>query len=385
MTSSGTVTSSQQKKLSIQEWMSSYVESDCFPGILAGIYNENSEEIFFHSVSKDNKYQKDSLFRIYSMTKPITVVAFLILMERGLINLEDEVSKFIPSFKETQVLTGGTIDNYTTEPCQTPLTVRHLLTHTGGISYAIFGNTLNDQLLRKNIGEDVKNWFKYTTLEDLVDGIAKSHLSFQPGTKFHYSLSIDVIGRIIEILSEMPLDEFFEKEIFEPLGMNDTSFQVSSDQLDRLVECYEVSLGHNYKVSESAERDRAHKPILLAGGGGLVSTITDYSKFACCLLNKGRISGSDNRLLKEETVNLMSSNHLPNGSNIHDMSYDQGFSETLGRGFGFGLGVSVVINHDAVKGGSNGSEGEYGWGGVGKIFTLLSSLSHILAAFADSL
>lgn len=350
---------------SLKDWMASWVEVGSFPGLTVGVYNEKNEELFYHSVSNENAYNRDTLYRIYSMTKPITTVGLLILLERGLVSLDDEVSKFIPAFSKTQVLTGGTVDNFTTEPLKTPLKIIHLLTHTSGISYAIFGNLLGDQLLKKNIGNDYVNWFHSTPLETLVDKIAESHLIFQPGTHFHYGLSTDVVGRIIEVISGETLDNFMLKEIFQPLQMNETFFQVPEDKVLRLAECYEVTTGHRYKVSENPERDRVSKPIILAGGGGLVSTLADYSKFACTLLNKGIIGNDPNRrLLREETVALMGRNHLINDGNLLDMSFDKGFSEAYGPGLGFGLGVSVIKDPTVVKGGSLASAGEYGWGGV---------------------
>ena len=352
---------------SLKHWIDAWVEGGTFPGLMVGIYNNESKEIFYHA--HDNgatkKYTKDTLFRIYSMTKPITTVGILILLERGLISLDDPVSKYIPAFENIAVLTGGTVDNFTTEPCQTPLKVIHLLTHTSGISYGFFGNTLNDQLIRKNVGEDFKHWFHFTSLADLCEGIAKSQLAFQPGTKYLYGLNTDVLGYIIEIISGMKLDEFMEKEIFNPLGMKDTTFQVTPENSSRLADIYDVAPGQGFKISENPERDRLHSPILLAGGGGLVSTMEDYARFAVCLLNKGLLAPNDTkRLLKEETVDLMAQNHLQNDSNLAEMSYDIAFSEAFGPGFGFGLGVSVIKDPKLVKGGSLSSAGEYGWGGV---------------------
>lgn len=377
-----------QKTASLQDWMNAWVEGGSFPGMTLGIYNEKSEELFYHTVSHDHVYNRDTLYRIYSMTKPITVVGFLILLDRGLVSLDDEVSKFIPAFAQSQVLTGGDVDNYTTEPIQTPLKMVHLLTHTSGISYAIFGNSLNDQLLRKNVGPDFANWFHFTPLDQLVDKIAQSHLSFQPGSKYLYGLSIDVIGRVIEVISGLSLDVFFEKEIFQPLGMVNTFFQVPTEKLKHLAECYDVEpgSGHRYKVSTNLERERVAKPILLAGGGGLVSTLADYSKFACCLLNNGIIGNdSSKRLLKEETVTLMRQNHLANDGNLLDMSFDKGFSEAYGPGFGFGLGVSIIKDPHSVKGGSLASVGEYGWGGVAATSFFIDPVKKITGVFMTQL
>jgi CubicO group peptidase (beta-lactamase class C family) len=373
---------------SLQDWMQSYVESDNFPGMMSGIYDEHRNELFHHVTSKGNKYQRDSIFRIYSMTKPITAVSLLILMERGLVSLEDEVAKFIPAFQQTQVLTGGTVDEYTTEPQKTPLKIIHLLTHTSGITYGFFANTLGDLLLKKNVGDDWQNWFRNTDLETICNMIAASHLSFQPGTKFHYSLSIDVVGRVIEVISGMKLDEFFQKEVFEPLQMHDTAFYVPAEKLSRLVECYEMLPCLNYRLSNVPERERAERPTLLAGGGGLVSTLDDYSRFACMLLNHGMIDASNpssGRLLKEETVKLMYQNHLPNNSNLLEYSFDRGFSEVMGAGYGFGLAMSVIIDTKKVRGGSQCSVGEYGWGGVAGTAFIIDPVKKFTAIFMTQL
>jgi CubicO group peptidase (beta-lactamase class C family) len=354
-------------RASIEDWMQSYVESHTFPGLMLGVYDENQKELFYHATSKGDVYKRDTLFRIYSMTKPITCVAFLILMERGLVSLEDNLCDFIPAFKETQVLTGGTIDEYTTEPLNSPIKMIHLLAHTSGISSAIFGNSLNDQLLRKNFGDDWKTWFHHLDNKQFCDIIAESHLSFQPGTKFHYSLATDVLGHVVEVISGLPLDEFFQKEIFDPLGMIDSFFYVPEEKLSRLAEIYEVAPGQNYKISHNSERDRSKRPYLLAGGGKVVSTIDDFAKFACCLLNHGIIdksNSSSKRLLQEETVRLMYQNHLPNFSNMLDYAHERDFSESYGIGHGFGLGVYVIVDPSHVKGGTYASAGEYGWGGV---------------------
>jgi CubicO group peptidase (beta-lactamase class C family) len=378
---------------SLQDWMQSYVESDNFPGMMSGIYDEHRNELFHHCTSKGNKYQRDSIFRLYSMTKPITAVSLLILMERGLVSLEDEVAKFIPAFQQTQVLTGGTVDDYTTEPQKTPLKIIHLLTHTSGITYGFFGNTLGDLLLKKTVGDDWKNWFRNTDLETFCNMIAASHLSFQPGTKFHYSLSIDVVGRVIEVISGMKLDEFFQKEVFEPLQMHDTAFYVPAKDLSRLVECYEMLPCHSCRLSNVPERERAELPINLAGGGGLVSTLDDYSRFTCMLLNHGMIDSSNNnhhpssgrRLLKEETVKLMYQNHLPNNANLLDYSYDRGFSEVMGAGYGFGLTMSVIIDPKKVRGGSQCSFGEYGWGGAAGTSFIIDPVKKFSAIFMTQL
>jgi len=224
--------------LALSLWLESWVESNVIPGAVLGLYNSNGEEIFYHEcehlskeeenqqssqfsedaskVQKSKKFTKDSIFRIYSMTKPITAVAASILMERGLLSLDDEVSKYIPSFAQLSVLVGGTLDKPLLEPLKKPMTIYHLLTHTSGISYGIFSNSIFDQLLRRHIGENSSSiWFRDVPLSELCDKIAQTPLCFHPGDHFLYGLSSDVLGYIIEVISGKSLQSFFFEEIFE--------------------------------------------------------------------------------------------------------------------------------------------------------------------------
>jgi CubicO group peptidase (beta-lactamase class C family) len=359
----------QERAQSFKDWIQAWVESEAIPGFAVGIYNEKNEEIFGHTSSIGNAYRKDSIFRIYSMTKPVTSVGILILLDKGLISLEDEVSKFIPSFANLQVITGGTPENLTLEPLKTPLKIIHLLTQTSGITYGIFGQTLADKVLLANLGPDVANLMHFTLLEDLCEMISKSHLAFQPGTQYQYGFNVDVLGRVIEVASGMNLEDFFQKEIFQPLSMVDTAFRLPPEKLSRLVDIYDPAPGMSLQINKTPEIDRSSNRVFISGGGGLVSTVSDYSKFANCLLNKGKIlvNGQEkgNRLLKEETVDLMTKNHLPHNSQILDLGYDKQFLSFIHTdGYGFGLGVSVLQDKAKVKGGSLTSVGEYGWTGL---------------------
>lgn len=351
----------------LKTWADSWVQTEALPGIMMGIYGENGEELFFHAVDNvkngSQKYTKDALFRIYSMTKPITTVAFLILVERGIISVEDEVSKWIPAFADAKVCIGGTAEDPVTEPLAETLRIVHLLTHTSGISYGFFGNNISDQIIRKKLDPDWQQWFHHTPLETLCQAIAETPLCFQPGTKYHYGLSTDVLGRIVEVASQKPLDEFFQENIFNPLQMRDTYFQVPESEAYRLVEIHEIAPGQTYKLSTNAERDRLAKRVLLAGGGGLVSTIVDYSKFATFLL-RGGTSTDGVRLLSTESVNAMRGNSLAGNADLAAFSFEKGFSESLGPGYGFGYNVSIVMDPAGVRGGKLSPPGEYGWGGV---------------------
>lgn len=356
-----------QKVDHVKTWVNSWVECQAFPGIMVGIYGENGEELFFHSADdiKDGspKYSKDALFRIYSMTKPITAVGIMLLIDRGVLKVDDLVSKWIPAFENMQVLTGGTAEAPETEPVREPLRIIHLLTHTAGITYGFFGNNVCDQILRQKTDPDWQNWFHFTDLETLCQKIAETPLLFQPGSHFHYGLNTDVLGRIIEIASSKTLDIFFQENIFKPLGMNDTYFQVPESEQHRLVNCYEVAPGQTFKLSTNPERERFEKQTLLAGGGGLVSTIVDYSKFTSFLVREGTTANGES-LLSSALVREMYANHLKDGAQLTSMTFEKGFSEAIGPGFGFGYAVSIAEEPQNVRGGRLSSKGEFGWGGV---------------------
>lgn len=377
----------ESKANHLKTWLQSWVESESIPGGILGIFDKEGKELFYSASSKfgqpNEEYRRDTIFRIYSMTKPITSIAALILIERNVISIDDEVSKYIPSFQNATVYVSGPAENPVTEPLKKPLTIFNLLTHTSGFTYGFFGNNVCDQILKNNVGEDYKSWFHNTPIDVLCDKIAESPLCFQPGTHFHYGLSTDVLGRIIEIASGVSLADFFQKEIFIPLGMLDTGFKVPTEKLNRLAEIYELAPGQGYKPSLNEERDRAHDPVFYAGGGGLVSTLDDYAKFACCLLRKGKYSNG--QLISEDLIEKMTTNLFPDEKELVDMSYDQGFSEVFGPGFGFGLGVSILTDPSRAKGGCLSGKGEYGWGGVAATSFLNDPEKGITAIFLTQL
>ena len=357
-----------------------WVNGNTHPGAVVGMYNAAGEEIFYHEANSPKEgfcegenavgYKRDTIFRIYSMTKPITAVAAMILVERGLLSVEDEVAKWIPAFKNTQVYVSGDAENPVMEPVKTPLTIYHLLTHTSGIVYALFGKTVCDQILVKNIGADILSGMRNTPLSELCDMIARTPLKFQPGTGFEYALNLDVLGHIIELASGCKLNDFFHTEIFQPLGMVDTDFYVPADKFHRLAKCYEQAPGLGFKQSLQPVRNElfGEKPINLAGGGGLLSTLADYARFSTCLLNNGAIVGTEKRILSAQSVAKMSSNVLPEGKDIADLTVGPGFLEVEGGGYGFGYAMSVITNPKAAGGGILSGHGEYGWGGFASTF-----------------
>jgi CubicO group peptidase (beta-lactamase class C family) len=248
--------------------------------------------------------------------------------------------------------------------------------------YGFFGNNIADQIVRRS-NDDHKQWFRFTELDEVCEIVAKTPLLFQPGTKFHYGLNTDILARVIELISGMTIAQFFEKEIFVPLGMVDTFFTVPIDKLHRLAEIFEVCAGQSYTLSTNRERDRSKDPVLFSGGGGLVSTLDDYSKFSCMLLNNGSYGGI--QLLQPNTVQLMTSNQLLNDGDLSKMSFESSFSEVIGAGYGFGFGVSVLLDPTVGKGCALSGKGEYGWGGVAGLNFHNDPVNNVSMVFLASL
>lgn len=279
--------------------------------------------------------QTDTIFRFYSMTKPITSVAVMMLYEERKLKLDDPVSKYIPEFKGLKVYANSGEH----EGQVRPMSVRDLLRHTSGLTYGFFGNTPVDKMYRSKgvLGRE-------SSLEDMVHTLSEIPLLNQPGTKWHYSVSTDVLGYLVQKVSGQSLEAFFKERIFKPLRMKDTAFHVPRGKADRFAVCYGPKADGGLNVVDDPLKSRyLKKPSLLSGGGGLVSTARDYMRFCQMLLNKGQLDGA--RLLRSETVEMMTSNHLPDGV-------------TRGRGEGFGLGFSVRTEDGTSP------KGEYGWGGM---------------------
>jgi len=293
--------------------------------------------------------KRDTIFRIYSMSKPITTVAAMILFEEGKIKLDDPVSEYIPHFKGSKVVTDPDSEHITTVPAKREITIRDLMRHTSGLTYGVFGNTNVDKLYRRNIQLSENE----TTLENMTKKLARIPLLYQPGTKWHYSVSTDVLGRVVEAASDQNLDTFFTKRIFEPLGMKDTAFYVPAGKIDRFATNYGPDPQGGLRPIDEPETTRyAKKPTFLSGGGGLVSTASDYMRFCLMLLNNGKLG--DTRLLKGRTVRMMTRNQLPKGA------YPIGSGRRVGTGFGLGFSVRVEKNREAPA----SRIGEYGWGGM---------------------
>ncbi|NND99652.1 MAG: beta-lactamase family protein [Pirellulaceae bacterium] len=303
--------------------------------------------------------ETDSVVRIYSMTKPITSTSVMMLVEQGKLKLDDAVSKYIPELAKPQVYAGGEDDDAKFEPAKREVTVRDLLRHTSGYTYGFFGESYVDKQYRKAL-----ILAPFADLEATVAKIGKQPLLYQPGTHFNYSVSTDVLGRLIEVVSGQTLDQFFADNIFKPLKMNDSGFFVKEKNHERFVNNYSLDDdGKTLVVGDAATSSQYLKrPKLLSGGGGCVSTAGDYIRFCQMVLNKGELEGA--RLLKSETVESMWQNQLPESAPDVVM---QGLKR---KGVGFGLGFSLVYAETSAS--SPVPIGELGWGGAASTHFWLS-------------
>ncbi|MFI4974596.1 MAG: serine hydrolase domain-containing protein [Caulobacterales bacterium] len=306
---------------------------------------------------------EDAIFRIYSMTKPITSVALMSLYERGYFQLNDPVSRFFPAWRDHKVWVSGRGEDMKTEEPRRPVSMRDMLCHTGGLTYGAALVALGapdsghpvDQVyadvgVRRGRGE---------TLMEFMDKLAKVPLLYQPGERWMYSLSTDVCGALVEKISGKRFDRYLQEAIFDPLGMKDTRFHVTSDKADRF--CANYRRGADKKlelIDDPAASDYLHEPTFFSGGGGLTGTTEDYLRFCEMLRRGGELDGE--RILGPRTIRMMHMNHLKGGQDLTQMAIG-GFSETANEGVGFGLGFASTM--DEVSSGNLGA-GDYYWGGA---------------------
>ncbi len=300
----------------------------------------------------------DTIWRIYSMTKPITSVAALMLWEEGAFELKDPISRWLPEFADCRVWRSGSVTSPVLDPLTEPIEMWHLLTHTSGLTYGFMFAHPVDELYRRAgfewgvpAGDD---------LAALCSRLAKLPLLFQPGTEWNYSMAIDVLGRVLEVITGRSLDQLLRERIFGPLGMVDTGFSVPSADADRLAMLYGAAPGTGQATRlEAAAAGALLPPAAFLGGGGLVSTTGDYLRFAEMLRRGGELDGV--RLLSPRTVAYAGSNHVPGHADLTEFGRPL-FSETTFDGVGFGLLGSVTI--DPVTAKVPGSVGDFGWGGA---------------------
>ena len=314
--------------------------------------------------------QTDTIFRIYSMTKAVTSVAVMQLLEQSKFRLDDPVHWYIPSFKDLRVFQAGEYPNFITSRPKRHMSIRDLLTHMSGLTYGFMYRTNVDSAYRKMNSQAPKN------LDDFIEAVSKMPLEFSPGDKWNYSISTDVLGYLVEQISGLKLDEYFKKYIFEPLDMVDTDFTCPKEKLDRLASLYEHNPSGEPRFMEVPALDVTY----LSGGGGLFSTMSDYYQFASMLLNQGEFNGK--RIIGRKTIELMTTNHLPDGKDLTEMS-ESAFSETPYAGVGFGLGFSVML--DPAKSQTLSDIGEFGWGGMASTVFFINPKEEMLVIFMTQL
>ncbi|MGA0145156.1 MAG: serine hydrolase domain-containing protein [Ilumatobacteraceae bacterium] len=321
----------------------------------------------------------DTIWRIFSMTKPITSVAAMILWEEGRFELRDPVAKFIPEFAETKVWRGGTWVKPLLEPMSERMEMWHLFTHTAGLTYGFMYQHPVDELYRKAGME--WGFPRDLDLAGFCTLLARQPLLFQPGAEWNYSVSLDVLGRVVEVISGQRLGDFMRKRIFEPLGMSDTAFWCSEDRAERMSALYTAAPGTLAATrADAADRGVYHQPNLDGGGGGLVSTTGDYVRFAEMLRNRGELDGR--RILSSRTVEYMASNHLPGNVDLTAFGRPL-FAETSYDGVGFGLGMSVTLDPVAAK--VPGSVGDFGWGGAASTWFMVDPVEDLTLTFMTQL
>ena len=321
---------------------------------------------------------EDTIFRIYSMTKPITSVALMMLVEEGLIALDDAVSKHIPDWKDLGVFSAGLNPVFMKTPAARPMQVVDLMRHTSGLTYGFQNRTNVDAAYRKLKLEAMHGEYD---LEAMIDLLSRLPLEFSPGEAWNYSVATDVVGYLVQKVSGLPLDRFLHERIFEPLKMVDTGFHVREDQRSRFAACYDAVLGGGMKLQDDPQASPYLKPPkLLSGGGGLVGTAADYLRFAQMLLNGGELEGA--RILAPKTVRLMASNHLPGGQDLTQLSRSL-FSESTNAGIGFGLGFAVVFDPPQTL--IPCSKGEFYWGGAASTAFWVDPLEEVTAVFMTQL
>ncbi|MFI6931440.1 serine hydrolase domain-containing protein [Streptomyces sp. NPDC050287] len=344
----------------LDQHVAHYVDEGRLPGYLVSVARGGRVAHLTTHGSRDIAaglpVEADTLWRIYSMTKPVTAVAALLLVEEGRLSLDDPVERHIPSFAEPRVYVSGSGADMVTRPADGPIRVRHLMTHTSGLTFAFYHTHPVDALYRQAGLES--SVVPGTTLAETVEVYAGLPLQFEPGTQWNYSVASNVLGRIIELVSGQPLDAFFAERIFGPLGMTDAGFQVSPEQAGRLAELYGDADGGG--IEPIPGLPLRGRPRFLSGSGGMVASAHDVHRFMELLRRRGELDGV--RLLAPETVDLMASNHLPGGADLRTVGSKPAHDEPGNDGVGFGLGVSVVIDPSRTLAPSG--LGTFGWSGV---------------------
>lgn len=358
-----------------------YISTGRYTGTLTMIYRKG--ELSFCSTLgvRDRERQapltRDTIFRIYSMSKPITSVALMMLYEKGLFQLDDPVHEYIPEWQDLAVFVSGRPNSFVTEPVIRPMTIRDLLSHQSGLTYG-FTNRTNVDAAYRTLGVGLH---KQQTLKSMVESLAEIPLEFSPGTRWNYSVATDVVGYLVELISGQRFDTYLAEHIFQPLQMIDTGFYVTERGVSRFAANYGFVEGSTPRLlDDPMQSTYRNVPTFFSGGGGLVSTADDYLSFCKMLLQRGQSNGE--RLLSRKTVDLMTMNHLDGGKDLRSVAFGR-WSETPFSGIGFGLGLSVMLNPSQSQ--IVGSVGEYSWGGAASTAFWIDPMEELIAIFMTQL
>ena len=359
----------------IKEYLNdTYVKDGKYVGTMTLVSRKGEvaylDSLGFMDRENEKPMQENSIFRIYSMSKAITSIAIMQLYEKSKFRLDDPVHWYIPSWKNLRVYQSGVYPNFLTSRPERHMTIRDLLTHMSGLTYDFMYKSNVDAAYRKTKVQQAGS------LEEFVEILSTLPLEFSPGDKWNYSVSTDVLGYLVEVISGMKLEEYFKANIFEPLEMVDTSFSCPEEKLDRLASLYEHIPDNEPRLLEIPFLNTK----MASGGGGLFSTMSDYHNFCSMLLHQGEFNGK--RLIGRKTLELMTVNHLPNNQDLTEMS-ESAFSETPYAGVGFGLGFSVML--DPAKSQTTSDIGEYGWGGAASTVFMINPKEEMFIIFLTQL
>ncbi len=343
----------------VTAWAERWVAEGKLPGVTTMVARRgktvHAQSCGLATIATGQTMALDTIVRIYSMTKPLTTVAAMMLYEQGLFQLDDPIARTLPYFSGMRVAAGGQRGKIDTVPAARDITFRDLMTHTSGLTYGFMQSTLVDALYR-DMGIDFQT--AETSLAELVEKLAGLPLLAQPGAEWNYSVATDVLGHLVAVLSGEPFGTFLERRVLAPLGMVDTAFHVPPEKAPRFAANYARGPDGKLAVIDDPAASRYLKPrAICSGGGGLVGTAADYMRFCQFMLNRGELDGV--RLLGRKTVELMTSNHLRGDMAAMGMPR---FSESSYEGVGFGLGFSVML--DPARAQIVGSPGEFAWGGA---------------------
>jgi len=346
--------------------LQAYVDSTKLPGALA-IIARHGKVAYVTAVGATGgkALSPEAVFRIFSMTKPIASTAVMQLYEQGKLRLDDPVSKYIPAFATVKVFAGGSVAHPELRNPDRPITIADLLTHTAGLTYGFFGETPVDSIYRSaNLMQPMR------TPAQLADSLAHLPLLFSPGTKWNYSFAIDVLGRVVEVVSGMSFDRYLDSELFRPLGMTMTGFHATPAMVAKMATIYGLGpTGAQASAGPLVWPEYSDSGRMFSGGGGLLSTPNDFLRFAQMLLNGGELDG--HRVLKRETVQLMLQNHVPAAALpvMMDPAWTKGT-------YGFGYGGAVRLDADTS---SPGSPGMFRWAGYGTTFFWIDPKADLVA------